>query len=64
MTCNVGGIDRVLRIALGLVILGTGLYFSNPLGLIGLIPLGTGLLRWCPMYVPLKFRTCATEDKK
>lgn len=64
MTCNVGGADRTLRIIVGLAILGAGFYFSSPLGLIGLVPLGTGIFRWCPLYVPLKLRTCATEEKK
>jgi hypothetical protein len=64
MTCNVGGVDRTLRIIVGLVILGVGFYFSSPLGLIGLVPLGTGIFRWCPLYIPFKFRTCAATDKK
>ncbi len=54
MTCNVGGADRVFRIVGGLVVLGWGLYDRTWLGLIGLVPLLTGLFRYCPLYVPLK----------
>lgn len=57
MKCNVGGKDRVARIILGLVLLLAGLLFHSMLGLIGLIPLATGALRWCPLYIPLKIDT-------
>lgn len=48
---NVGGIDRALRIVGGLALL--GLYFwgpRSPWGLIGLVPLVSGLIGWCPTY--------------
>ncbi len=56
---NVGGIDRVLRILLGLVLI--ALVFvgpQTPLGWIGLVPLLTGLLRTCPLYSLLGMNTC------
>lgn len=56
---NVGGIDRVLRIVLGLVLI--TLVFvgpQTPLGWIGLVPLLTGLLRTCPLYSLLGMNTC------
>lgn len=65
MSCNVGGIDRVLRIVAGLVILAAGLW--GPLGwwgLIGLVPLATGLFRFCPAYTLLGIRTCAVEVQR
>ena len=49
MTRNVGGIDRVLRIVVGLVLL--SLIFVGPQtlwGLVGLVPLGTALIGYCP----------------
>ncbi len=58
MKANVGGIDRVLRIILGIVLL--SLIFWGPKtmwGLIGLIPLITGLVRFCPLYAPFKIST-------
>ncbi|MDX2158486.1 MAG: DUF2892 domain-containing protein [Hyphomicrobiaceae bacterium] len=59
MTSNVGGIDRVLRIVVGVVLI--ALVFvgpQTPWGWIGLIPLLTGLAGWCPLYVPLGLSTC------
>jgi hypothetical protein len=59
---NVGGIDRILRIALGLVLL--GLAFSGTIGawgFIGIVPLATGLVRFCPLYPMLGFSSCSTK---
>lgn len=56
---NVGGIDRVLRIVLGLVLI--ALVFvgpKTPLGWIGIVPLLTGLMRTCPLYTLIGLNTC------
>ncbi len=47
---NVGSIDRVIRIIAGVAILGAGYYFKNWWGAIGIVPLVTALLGWCPAY--------------
>lgn len=57
MTKNVGGIDRIVRILLGLALVAMGLYNQSWWGAVGLIPLITGLVGWCPMYLPLKVST-------
>ncbi|MBD3386224.1 DUF2892 domain-containing protein [candidate division KSB1 bacterium] len=57
MKKNMGKTDRILRIIAGIIILVAGLYFKSWWGLIGLIPLGTALIRWCPLYVPFKIST-------
>jgi hypothetical protein len=57
MNMNVGTTDRILRITLGLGILGAGLYFKSWLGMLGLIPVITGIAGHCPMYCPLKIST-------
>jgi type IV secretory pathway TrbD component len=57
MKCNIGTVDRTIRIFLGLAILAIGLILHSWWGLIGLIPLGTALVRWCPLYVPFKIST-------
>lgn len=57
MKCNVGKTDRLLRIIIGLVILVIGYINSSWWGLIGLIPLLTGLFRWCPLYKLFKVNT-------
>ena len=63
MKCNVGGIDRVLRIAAGLILI--GLAASNVVGLwawIGIVPLATGLFRFCPLYPVLGINSCGTDS--
>lgn len=50
MKANVGGIDKVLRIIIGLALIGWGIYAKNWLGAIGVIPLFTALMGWCPLY--------------
>jgi len=67
MTNNVGGADRAIRIVLGLALL--GLFFLQTgnlhwIGLIGIVPLMTGILRWCPAYRLFGISTCgSTADK-
>lgn len=52
MSHNVGGIDRILRIIAGLAIIGWGVYAQNWWGAVGIIPLFTGAIGWCPAYLP------------
>ena len=47
---NVGGIDQILRIVLGVVISTIGVIYNNWWGLVGLIPLVTGTMSWGPLY--------------
>lgn len=58
MKPNVGGIDRAFRIAVGLTVIGIGIYFKSWWGALGLMPLLSGVFRWCPMYVPFGTTTC------
>lgn len=56
---NVGGVDRAVRIVAGLGIL--SLAFIGPQtawGYLGLVPLATGLIGWCPAYLPFGLKTC------
>ncbi|KAA6185801.1 DUF2892 domain-containing protein [Thiohalocapsa marina] len=62
MKQNVGGIDRWLRIALGLVLVVWGLWAQTWWGAIGLVPLLTGAIGWCPLYLPLGLSTCKSDD--
>ena len=60
MTRNIGSVDRGLRIAAGLALLGLGMF--GPLGwwgLVGLVPLATGLMSRCPAYSLLGVNTCS-----
>lgn len=63
MKANVGGFDKVLRIAVGLILI--GLAATGMIGLwgwIGLAPLATGLIGWCPAYPLLGMSTCQRPD--
>ena len=56
---NVGGIDRILRIVVGLVLITLAATGSvGAWGWIGVVPLLTGLIRWCPAYPLLGMSTC------
>lgn len=57
MNVNVGGVDRVFRIVAGLVVIGAGIAFHSWWGAVGLIPLLTGLVKWCPAYLPFGLST-------
>jgi hypothetical protein len=57
MTCNVGKGDKWFRMIVGLVIGILGIYFQSWLGLIGIVPLLTGLINFCPLYAPFKINT-------
>ena len=63
MNPNVGNLDRWFRIALGLVVIGLGIYFKSWWGALGAIPLLTGLVRWCPLYVALRTSTLEAHPK-
>ena len=64
MKTNVGGIDRILRVIIGLGLLGAGYYFKSWWGLVGLVPILTGVIRFCPAYLPFGLSTCAQKQEK
>jgi len=61
MNPNVGSLDRTIRIVVGIVILALGLIYKSWWGLLGLLPLLTGVLRCCPGYLPFHISTCRTR---
>lgn len=66
MKANVGGIDKVLRIVVGVVLLSLVFLLDGAArwwGLVGLIPLGTGVFGFCPLYALFGLSTCALEKK-
>ena len=67
MKANVGGVDKILRIIAGLVVLSLiGILEGNARwwGLVGLVPLLTGLFNFCPLYTLIGLNTCPVETKK
>ena len=63
---NLGTVDRVIRIGLGIVLAAIGMLVlkgtaSTVVSIVALIPLITGIVGFCPLYVPLKFSTIKTK---
>lgn len=64
MKANVGGIDRIMRIVVGLVLM--GLAYQGAIGAwgwIGIVPLATGIFSFCPVYGILGIKTCKTDSQ-
>lgn len=59
MKANVGNIDRAIRIVAGAALIAAAVFgVIGSWGWIGVIPLATGLFRFCPVYLPLGLSTC------
>ena len=64
MKLNVGSIDRILRIVVGIVLIGLAATGTvGWWGWLGVVPLATGLFRFCPMYRLLGMSTCPVQNK-
>lgn len=66
MTRNIGSADRIVRLILGLALLSLIFLLEGDLrwiGLVGLVPLGTALLRWCPLYNIFGVSSCGVRDR-
>ncbi len=62
MNANVGGIDRILRIVVGLVLIVWAAVLGGPVwAWIGAVPLATGLFKFCPFYPLLGMSTCPVK---
>lgn len=61
MKANVGKADKVIRIVLGVAIIAAGVYFKSWWGAIGIIPILTAAISWCPLYAPMGIKTCKPE---
>jgi hypothetical protein len=61
MKMNVGGVDKIARIAIGVILLSLVVFLEGGvrwLGLVGIVPLLTGLVGYCPLYSVLGMNTC------
>ncbi len=64
MKSNVGGIDRIARIVIGIVLIGLTLTGSIGVwGWLGVVPLATGVIGWCPPYAIFGWNTCSMKSK-
>jgi len=64
MTKNIGTRDKTIRIIVGIVILALGVWLKSWWGLIGLLPLATAIVGWCPPYSLLGISTCKTDQSQ
>lgn len=65
MKKNVGNTDKIVRIIAGVALLSLLVLLEGDakwLGLIGLVPIGTALMGWCPLYVPLGISSCGKGE--
>ncbi|MDX5332554.1 MAG: DUF2892 domain-containing protein [Gammaproteobacteria bacterium] len=66
MTINMGSIDRIIRGIVGIVLLALIVVFPEATwrwwGLIGIVPLATAIIGWCPAYTIFGMNTCAKRD--
>ncbi len=62
MKANVGTVDRIVRIVVGLVLIGlSAMGTIGVWGWIGVVPLVTGLFSFCPLYTMLGMNTCSAK---
>ena len=57
MKQNVGNVDKIIRLIIGIVIAGLGIYFKSWWGLVAIVPLATATCSVCPLYGPLRIST-------
>jgi len=62
MGMNVGGVDRTVRIVAGVALVGMAVAgIGTPWTWVGVVPLATGAIGWCPAYLPFGLSTCAVK---
>ncbi len=63
MVRNVGNVDRIARLVLGIAVVVAGIAFQSWLGALGLIFIGTALVGFCPLYTLFGFSTCPAKAR-
>ncbi|MCP4370314.1 MAG: DUF2892 domain-containing protein [Deltaproteobacteria bacterium] len=58
MKNNVGKTDRMIRVILGAGIIIIGVYLKSWWGAIGILPISTAAIGWCPAYLPFGISSC------
>lgn len=64
MKRNMGGFDKSFRLVAGIIILLVGFIYESWWGLIGIIPIVTSFVGFCPFYVPLKISTLKSKKSE
>ena len=64
MNKNVGGFDRILRVVVGVVLVALAATGTVGVwGYVGIVPIFTGAIGWCPAYLPFGFSTCKMRSE-
>jgi hypothetical protein len=61
MKKNVGSADKTIRVIAGLIIIFIGIYFKSWWGIVGIVPITTAAMGWCPAYLPFGISSCKTQ---
>lgn len=62
MKRNIGNTDKKIRVAVGAIVVLAGILTQSWWGLVGIVPLVTAVIGFCPLYPLFGFSTCETED--
>lgn len=62
MKANVGGVDKVVRIVVGVALMAWAATSGPVWAWIGVVPLLTGLFNFCPLYALLGMSTCKVRS--
>lgn len=63
MKPNIGKMDRTIRLIIGITILAVGLSMKSWWGAIGVIPIFTAFINWCPLYAPFGISTISKQKE-
>lgn len=64
MKCNVGLTEQKLRVIAGATLIGLGAYYNTKsLAALGLVPILTGMLRWCPINEVMGYNSCEANGR-
>lgn len=65
MECNVGLTEQKLRVLAGMALIGFGAYYNTKaLAALGIIPILTAMIRWCPINEAIGYDGCSKNDKE
>lgn len=64
MKANMGNLDRIIRVVIGLLIITLGIVYHSWWGVLGVVPLLTAAIGSCPAYLPFGISTCKVKDKQ